>query len=143
MQEGNHLFCYISLGLVLFISDLEQIFKLLSKLLNKLYIFMFLRKTQLFVIFDCSESQLLHWLSLVAASRGYSLIAVCRLLIVAGSLLGEHGPWAHTFLQLSHMGLVFHGMWDLPGSGMECEAPAKQVDSLPLDHQGSPISSVS
>ena len=39
----------------------------------------------------------LHWvfvavssLSLVAASRGYSLVAVCRLLIVVASLVVEH-----------------------------------------------------
>ena len=40
----------------------------------------------------------LHWvfmaacgLSLVVASRGYSLVAVCRLLIAVASLVAEHG----------------------------------------------------
>jgi len=32
-----------------------------------------------------------HGLSLVMASRGYSLIAVCRLLIAVASLVAEHG----------------------------------------------------
>ena len=31
-----------------------------------------------------------HWLSLVAISRGYSLVAVCRLLTAVASLV-EHG----------------------------------------------------
>ena len=31
------------------------------------------------------------WLSLVAVSGGYSLVAVCRLLVVGASLLVEHG----------------------------------------------------
>ena len=32
-----------------------------------------------------------HGLSLVVASRGYSLVAVCRLLIAVASLVAEHG----------------------------------------------------
>ena len=30
--------------------------------------------------------------SLVAASRGYSLVALCSLLTAMASLVGEHGP---------------------------------------------------
>ena len=35
-----------------------------------------------------------HRLSLVVASRGYSLAVVCGLLIEAPSLTGEHGLWS-------------------------------------------------
>ena len=42
-------------------------------------------------IFGCSGSSLLHRFSLVAASRGYFLVAVLRLLIVVASLFAEHG----------------------------------------------------
>ena len=45
----------------------------------------------LFKIFGCAGSSLLHGLSLVAVSGGYSLVAVCRLLVVGASLLVEHG----------------------------------------------------
>ena len=33
------------------------------------------------------------WASLFAESRSYSLVAVCRLLIVVASLVAEHRPW--------------------------------------------------
>ena len=42
-------------------------------------------------IFGCAGSSLLHGLSLVAESRGYSLVVVCRLLIAVASLVLEHG----------------------------------------------------
>ena len=38
----------------------------------------------------CAGFSLLHRLSLVVASRGYSLSVVCRLLIAAASLVVEH-----------------------------------------------------
>ena len=43
---------------------------------------------------------LLCWLSRVGASRGYSLVAVCGLLIAVASLVAEHGleaMWASVF----------------------------------------------
>ena len=51
---------------------------------------------------------------LVAASGGYSLVAVHRLPIEVASLVAEHrlgscGTWA----------LLLQSMWDLPGSGLE------------------------
>ena len=49
-------------------------------------------------MFHCAGPFLLHGLSLVAASRGYPLVAVQRLLSAAASLVAEHG--------LGHMGLV-------------------------------------
>ena len=61
----------------------------------------------------------LHWvlvaackLSLVAASRGYSPVAVCRLLIAVASLVTDHRPQGTGFsscslqAQLRHMGLA-------------------------------------
>ena len=38
---------------------------------------------------------------------------------MAGSLLGEHGPWAHAFLQLSGMGLV--SPWHVSSVAVACE----------------------
>ena len=43
------------------------------------------------MIFGCVGSSLLRGLSLVAASGGYSLFAVCGLLIEVASLVVEHG----------------------------------------------------
>ena len=52
------------------------------------------------VIFGCTGSSLLGDLSLavvlesfslVVSSGGYSLVAMCRFLIVVASLVGEHG----------------------------------------------------
>ena len=76
--------------------------------------------------------------SLVVASRGYSLVAVCRPLIVVASLVVEHG------LQLL-------GMW-APEHKLSCSLAYEifptqrlnscllhwQTGSLPLSHQGSP-----
>jgi len=42
-------------------------------------------------IFGHAESSCCEGFSLVAASRGYSLAAACRLLIVVASLVAEHG----------------------------------------------------
>ena len=42
-------------------------------------------------IFGCAGSSLLHGLSLVVVSRGYSLVAVCGLLTALASLVAEHG----------------------------------------------------
>ena len=45
----------------------------------------------LFIIFVCAGSSLLHRLSLVVVSEGYSLAEGCGLLIVVASLVVEHG----------------------------------------------------
>ena len=34
---------------------------------------------------------------------------------------------------------LLHGMWDLPGSGIEPVSPALAGNSLPLSHQGRPM----
>ena len=57
--------------------------------------------------------------SLVSASRDYSLVVVFGLLIVVASLVAERG--------LSSRGTrpqLPHGIWDLPGPGMEAVSPA-------------------
>ena len=41
-------------------------------------------------IFDCTGSSLLHRLSLIMESKGYSLVVVCGLLIAVASLVAEH-----------------------------------------------------
>ena len=33
---------------------------------------------------------------------------------------------------------MFHGMWNLPGPGIDAVSPALAADSYPLYHQGSP-----
>ena len=88
-------------------------------------------------IFGCAGSALLCRLSLVAASRGYSLL-VCRLLIAVTSLV-EDG------LQ----GVQARQLWPHP-TGVSCPVAFEiflvhrsnlcllhgQADSLPLSHQG-------
>ena len=79
----------------------------------------------------------LHWvltaacsLSLIEASRAYSLVVVCGGLSLAPSLVAENklsscNMWAE----------LLHDMWDLPRPGIEPVLPRWQVDSQPLDHQ--------
>ena len=54
----------------------------------------------------------MHRLSLVAASRGYTLGAVHRLLIVGASLAAEHGLWGAWASVVVHVGLV--APWCVP-----------------------------
>ena len=101
-------------------------------------------------------------LSLVAVSGGYSLLP-CGFLIVAASVVMEHGPqgtWASVVIvcglgscgswalesRLCHCGArawLLHSMWVLPGPGIEPMSPASVGRFLPLDHQGSPENDVS
>ena len=79
--------------------------------------------------------------SLVAASGGYSLAAVCGLLIVVDSLVAERGLWALWLpklllrspraQQLRHMGS------GAPWRGGSPRICTWQADSLPQSHQGS------
>ena len=75
----------------------------------------------------------------VAASRGYSLVITCRLLIVVVSLCRAWalGKWALGKWALGTWASLFCSMWDLPGAGMEPVSSALQADSLPLSYQGS------
>ena len=68
-----------------------------SKLKPEVFSFIFLRtfsislfKLFYLFIFGCAGSSLLCGLSLVAESESYSLVAVCRLLIVVASFVAEH-----------------------------------------------------
>ena len=55
-----------------------------------------------------------HGLSLVVASRAYS--PVCGLM---ASLVEEHKLQGEVFSSCSTLALLQHGMWDLPGPGIE------------------------
>ena len=58
-------------------------------------------------------------LSLVAARRGYSPVAVCRLLIAVAALLQSMGSRARRLQQLWHVGLVVvHGLSCTAASGL-------------------------
>ena len=76
-------------------------------------------------------------LSLVVMSRGYPLVAVPRLLIVAASGVGEHR------LECSGSVVVVHRLSYLKLCGIFLEQGLNpcplhwQVDSYPLNHQGS------
>ena len=79
---------------------------------------------------------MLRVLSLVAASGGYSLAVMYRLLITVASAQGQAlklglsscGPW----------GLVACGMWNLPDLGLNPFPMHRQADCYPLYDQGSP-----
>lgn len=45
----------------------------------------------LVIIFGCPGALLLHKLFLVAVSTGFSLVVMCGPLVVAASLVAEHG----------------------------------------------------
>ena len=98
-----------------------------------------------------------HWLSLVAVSRGYSLVVVMNFLCSSLSFCGaqvlstvgfsSYSTWAQQFQlmgsrvlaqQLQSMGLVNLPQWD---KGLNLCSLNCKVDSLPLSHQGScPVS---
>ena len=59
---------------------MDSIFQLFKKC-NFVYLF----------IFGCAGSLFVQGLSLVVASRGYSLVAGCGLLMAVASLVVEHG----------------------------------------------------
>ena len=80
----------------------------------------------LLVLFTCFW---LHWacvaareLSLVAASRGYSLVAAYRLRIAMASLVAEHR--LRVFTRYSARASLPRSMWNLPRSGIEPVSPA-------------------
>ena len=78
-------------------------FRFPSRLLSKCS-FLFLRYRLCFLFFCYTGSLLLHGLSLVAMSRGYSLRVVRRLLIAGASPLAEHGLWGERSQQLRLLG---------------------------------------
>ena len=74
------------------------------------------------------------WVSLGAASRGYSLVAVHRFLIAEAPLVAEHrlsGMQASLVAapRLSSCGTrasLLHGMWELPSPGIELSSVTLQ-----------------
>ena len=55
---------------------------------------------------------------------GFSLVALHRLLMVAASLVAEHGLWGSWASVVAVHRLRFpSGMWDLPASGTESLSP--------------------
>ena len=74
-------------------------------LISKICLSFSLFKNNLFIYFLlCWVFITLHELSLVAASKGFSLVAVRRLLIVVASLLGGTGSRVYGFQQLQLAG---------------------------------------
>ena len=80
-------------------------------------------------------------LSLVVASGGYSLVVAHRLLIVVVALVEEHGlyvPASVVVVSRLSFGTTACGIF--LDQGLIPGPLHWQADSLPLDHQGSPIS---
>ena len=57
-------------------------------------------------MFGCAGSLLLLCFSLVAVSRGCSLVVMLQLLITVASAVGERGLWVMKLQELQHMGSV-------------------------------------
>ena len=95
-------------------------------------------------IFGCAGSLSLCWLSLVAVSGAYSLVALCRLLITGASLVSAHRlqgmqgsvveahglssciSWAleHRLSSWDAWALLLCCIWHFPGSETEPASPA-------------------
>ena len=61
------------------------------------------------------------------SKQGCSVVAVVRLLLVVASLVSEHGLQGTQTSVAAVLGLRLpHGMWDLPGPGIEPVFPALQ-----------------
>ena len=100
--------------------------------------------------FGHAASSLLCRLSLVAASRGYSLLwcsdfSLQGLLLLWSVGLGRACLSSCSSQALEHRlsschawASLLRSTWDHPGSGIEPVSPALAVDSSPLSLQGSP-----
>ena len=76
--------------------------------------------------------------SLVAASGGYSVVAVCGLLAMMASLVGEHRILSTTAIVVARGLSCFAACGIVPDQGLNPCLLHWQVDSSPLSHQGSP-----
>ena len=76
------------------------------------------------LMFGCARSSLLHGLCLVAASGGYSLVVVLRLLISVASLIVEHGLLGTKPSVVAAHGLGRCGFWALEHRISSCGAQA-------------------
>ena len=99
-------------------------------------------------------------LSLVAASGGYSIAVVCKLLITVASLVTEHGLYRvrasvvaacglssyrsrapeHRLNSLGARAQLLHSMWDLPGPGIKPMSPALAGRFFTTEPSGKPLS---
>ena len=81
-----------------------------------------------FIYLGCASFIAVYGLSLVAASRSYSAVAVHGFLIAVASLVAEHGLYAGApELRLSRCDArtqLSCGVWDLPRLGIEPMSPA-------------------
>ena len=82
-----------------------------------------------------------HGLLIVVASR----IAEHQLKGTRASVAAAHGLSSCSFWDLEHglntcgaQAYLLHGMWDLPGPGIEPVSLHWKANSLPLSHQGNP-----
>ena len=114
--------------------------------------YLFIKRLRLHWVFIAT-----HGLSLIAASWGYSLVGVFRLLIVVASLVVEHsrahGPQYLQPTGSAAVALRVKSMWAsvltahrigcpsaygiFPEQGSNPRPLQQQVDSQPLDHQES------
>lgn len=74
---------------------------------------------------------------LVTATGGCSPVAVCRAATAVAFLLAEMGSRLKILSSCRHMGLVACGIFLGQGSN-PCVVRYWQMDSLPVDHKGSP-----
>ena len=81
--------------------------------------------------------------SLVMASRGSSLVAVCRLPVAAVSLVAELGLGVHRLQYLQRTGLVALRLWDLPRPGIEPLSPTLAGGLSTTEPPGKPQTRVS
>ena len=86
---------------------------------------------------DCVGSLLLHGLSLVAASGGYSAVAVHWLLIAVASRCRAQAL-DHRPSSCGTQAWLLHSMWDLPRLGLEPMSPALAGGFFTTEPPGTP-----
>ena len=92
----------------------------------------------LFIFWWCHVFITMYGLSLVAVSRGYSLVKVHRLLIVVASLVAEHRLLGVRASELLHTFFVAHWHVIFPHQGLNPCPLHWQLNSQSLDYQASP-----
>ena len=111
---------------------------------NPLYFFLFIYLVLAVLGLHCFEGS-----SLVAASRGPSLVVVHRLLISGASLVAEHrlwGSWASVVAACGQLIAAVHrfscsaACGNLPGLGVEPTSPALAGGSFTTEPSGKPLS---
>ena len=115
-----------------------------SMLRDFILMILFLKCLKIYLFLTALDLHRCQDFFLVSASRGYSIVVVCRLHISVATLAVEQGLWgtwasevvAHGFSScisctLQHRldscgtrAQLLHSMWDPPGSGIEAVAPA-------------------